>query len=394
MRRRLVEAGLVALGVAVVASAVLGQDAQQRRGFSIAITEPVNQEVVFGKAKIAASVKIGDPRLVDRVEFMIGDEVIFVDKEPPYECFFDFGEEARSWIVRAVAHHVEEVTVTDAIITRRLVFSTISQVNRVILWVTATGKKGELITDLQKEDFKIFEDGTEQRVLDFYKETRPISLAILIDTSGSMRDKIKEVHAAAGAFAESLRDIDQALVIDFDDNVFLIQELTSDREALKEAIESTEPIGATSLYDALHATYRKIGHMDGRKAIVVLSDGEDTSSQFGFKRVLEEAKTNNTMIFTIGLGGGAGGGPRREVLNDFSENTGGRSFFVRKPEELAAAYERIAQELGQQYYLSYSTTNEDWDGHWIKIKVENVRSGVNVRARRGYFAVRTGGIGS
>lgn len=389
-RRRI--AGWLLVGALAVAGApvLLAQDAQKRRGFSVEIIEPANQIPVFGKTKIAARVRVSDPELVDRVEFFVGDDLIFVDREAPYECFHDFGEESRSWIIRAMAHHVEEVTVSDAVITRKLKFSTIEQVNRVILWVTATDNDGNLITDLTRDDFRIFEGDAEQQVIDFQAEERPITMAILIDTSGSMVDKIKEVHDAAGSFVESLRPIDQALIIDFDENVFLIQDLTSNVEDLQEVIESTEPIGATALYDALHAAYRKIGEFEGRKVIVVLSDGEDTSSQFGFERILEEAKSNNTMIFSIGLGI-EGGAPRREVLREFSEVTGGRFFYIKKKGTLGEAYERIAEELGRQYYLTYSTTNDVWDGHWIKIRVESKRPGVKVRARRGYFAVRSGG---
>jgi VWFA-related protein len=123
--------------------------------------------------------------------------------------------------------------------------------------------------------------------------------------------------------------------------------------------------------------------------VILLSDGEDTASQFGFKRVLEEAQTNNTMIFSIGLGI-EGGSPRREVLKEFSEVTGGRYFYVKKAGQLSDTYERIAEELRAQFYLTYSTTNENWDGHWIKIKVQSKRPGVKIRARRGYFAVRSG----
>jgi VWFA-related protein len=393
LRRRLLPILALVLAAVGVNSLLPAQDAQRRRGFAVEITEPANQEVVFGKTKIAAKVKISDPQLVERVEFIVGDEVVFVDREPPYECFHDFGEESRSWIVRVVAYHEEEISVSDAVITRRLRFATIEKVNRVILWVSAKNKEGDFVTDLSKDDFRVFEDGVEQRVIDFYHETRPITMAILLDTSGSMQgDKIKSVHSAAGAFVETLRDIDQALVIDFDENVFLIQELTASHDNLKEAITSTEPIGGTALYDALHAAYRKIGTIDGRKVIVLLSDGEDTTSQFGFQRVLEEAKTNNTMIFTIGLSG-EGGGARRNVLGDFSDNTGGRLFMVKKPAQLAEAYQKIAEELGKQYYLSYSTTNEEWDGHWIKLKVESARPDIKVRARKGYFAVRGRAVG-
>jgi Ca-activated chloride channel family protein len=376
---------VIGLLLAVPFTVLLAQETQ-RRGFSITITEPENQALIIGKTKIAAKVKIDDLDLLDRVEFIVGDEVIFVDREAPFECFHDFGEDSKSYIVRAVAYHVEEVRVSDAVISRKLPFTQIERVNRVILWVTATDEDGNLVTDLSRDDFKIFENNVEQKVIDFHVEERPIKMAILIDTSGSMVDKIKEVHEAAGAFVKNLREIDEALVIDFDENVFLIQDLTADVGALQEAIESTEPLGGTALYDAIHAAYRKIGTFKGRKVIVVLSDGEDTLSQFGFERVLREARTNSTMIYSIGLGI-EGGAPRRDVLKDFSGSTGGEFYYIKKKGTLGAAYERIAEELGKQYYLTYSTTNSEWDGRWIKLRVDSNRPGVKIRARRGYFAV-------
>lgn len=370
-----------------LATLLVAQTPNRRRGFAIEITEPVNQSIVFGKTKIVAEVKIEQQDLVDRVEFLVGDEVIFVDREPPYECVHDFGEESKSWIVRAVAYHKEEVTVTDAVITRKIPFTVVERVNRVVLWLSATDKRGNFVTDLDREDFRVYEDGKEQEILDFYREDRPITLGILLDSSGSMREKLKEVHEAASAFVDTLRDEDRALLIDFDDKVFLVEDLTNDRERLKAAITSTEAIGGTAIYDVLHATYRKIGQIEGRKAIVLLSDGEDTASQFGFKRVLEEAKSNSALIYSIGLGGG-GQGPRKSVLKDFSDFTGGRPFFVKKAAELGKVYQRIAEELRTQYYIAYSTNNEEWDGRWIKIKVETDRKDLEIRARRGYFAVR------
>ena len=371
--------------VAMLALPALGQDAQRRRGFSVSITEPENQGVVFGKTKVAAEVKIGDPELITKVEFLVGDKTIFVDKEPPYEVMHDFGEESRSWVVRVVAHHDEGITVSDAVITRKLPFLDIERVNRVILWVTAFDRDGNLVKDLTKDDFEIREDGKAVEVLDFHHEERPINLSLVLDTSGSMseQNRLDLVHDAAGDFVKTIRPIDQAMVIDFDDNVFMIQGLTNDTEELASAIESTQPLGGTAIYDALHAAYRKIGKIEGRKAILLLSDGEDTSSFFGYRCVLEEAKANNALIYTIGLGGAS-----RAVMKSFAENTGGNSFFVKDPEKLGAAYQRIADELGNQYFLTYSTLNESWDGRWIKLKVESKRDGVTVRARKGYFAVR------
>lgn len=368
------------------------QDAQPRRGFAVRIAEPANQSIVVGKTRIIAEVEVPEADLVGRVEFMVGDEVVFVDREPPWETVYDFGDTSRTWIIRVVAHHVEGVTVSDAVITRKIPFSAIERVNRVILWVTAENREGALVTDLERGDFRVTEDGEPQQVLDFYREDRPITMAILVDTSGSMQEEMEEVHEAAGRFVETLREKDRALVIDFDDKVFLIQDLTSDHELLKSAIQSVEPLGATALFDALHAAYRKIGEIEGRKAIVVLSDGDDTSSQFGFDRVREEAMANDAIVYTIALAGeGIGGGPKKGVLREFSEVTGGRFFLVKKASELGDVYERIAEELRAQWYVTYSSDNAVFDGRWLEIGVEHTNPEIEVRARRGYFAVRSGG---
>jgi Ca-activated chloride channel family protein len=364
---------------------LLAQDAAPRRGFSITITDPPNQSIVLGRTRITADVKVDDPRRIDRVEFLVDDEVVFVDREPPWECSYDFGEETGSRIIQAVAYHREAVKVSDTVITRRMGFTAV-RVNRVLLWVSATDKSDELIGDLTRDDFRVYENDVPQEVLEFFKEERPITMAFLLDSSGSMQTKLKEVHDAASAFVGTLRPDDQALVIDFDDKVFLTQELTSDHAALKEAITSTEAMGGTAVYDALHAAYRKLGKLQGRKVIILLSDGADTFSEFGYKRVLEEARGNDTMIFSIVIGGE--GGADKDAPRAFSEATGGRFFYVRQAAELAGVYEKIAEELRTQYFLAYSTSNEVWDGRWMKIRVESTRPGVTVRSRSGYFAVR------
>jgi len=372
----------------------LAQTFEPRKGFAIRITAPANQEVVFGKTRIAAEVDIADPRDLDRVEFLIGDRVIFVDREAPFECFHEFGDETRSHIVRAIAYHREGIAVEDAVITRKMTFGTFEEVNRVILWVSVTDREDRFVTDLTREEFTVLENGEPQKVLQLVKEDRPIALAILLDSSGSMQEELEEAHVAAASFVDTLREQDRAMVIDFDDRVFLIQPLTGDKDALKESVSSTEAIGGTSLYDALHAAYRTMRDIDGRKAIVVLSDGDDSSSQSSFQRILEEAKANSTLIYTIGLGSEIGGSGR-SVLRDFAEFTGGRAFFVKRAEELSGVYQRIAEELRSQYYLTYSTAVDTHDGRWVKVQVESDRPGHKVRARRGFFAVPPGrGAGS
>ena len=387
--RRLVLAFLVlAFLVLALAAPAAAQEAEKRRGFSIHVIAPTADEFVLGRTKIHAEVQSEVPTDIDRVEFLVRDKVVFVDREPPYECVHDFGEESKAWVIRAVAYHREGFSVSDVVVTRKITIEAFEEVNRVILWVTVTDKSGELVGDLTKENFSVSEDGAPQTIRDFLLEDRPITMAIVLDSSGSMRDAMPEVHQAAAGFVETLRPQDKALVIDFDDRVFLIQELTSDQALLKEAVTSTEALGSTALFDGLHAAFRKLRGIEGRKAIVLLSDGDDTSSQLAYNRILEEAKAQSVLIYGIGLGG-----VRKSVLKELAEMTGGRSFFVAKASQLAEVYRKIADELRRQYYLSYSTTNSKWDGRFIKLEVKSKNPDWSVRARRGYFAVR-GGTGA
>lgn len=374
---------VLAFVVCALPSQLMAQDAEKRRGFSIHIVAPAADAFVLGRTKIRADVSAETSSDIDRVEFLLQDKVVFVDREPPFECVHDFGEESRPFVIRAVLYHREGFTVSDVVVTRKFTIGSFAEVNRVILWVTVRDRSDRLVGELTRDMFTVFEDGAPQVIRDFLLEDRPITMAIVLDSSGSMRDALSDVHQAAASFVESLRPQDRALVIDFDDKVFLLQDLTADQSLLKESVSSTEALGSTALYDALHAAFRKLRGVEGRKAIVLLSDGDDTSSQFGYDRILEEAKAQNVLLYAIGLGE-----VRKSVLKEFSETTGGRAFFVAKASQLAEVYRKIAEELRRQYYLSYATTNTAWDGRFIKLEVKSANSSFTVRARRGYFAVR------
>ena len=183
------------------------------------------------------------------------------------------------------------------------------------------------------------------------------------------------------------------MVIDFNDQVFLLQDTTTDKGALKAAITSTAALGDTALYDALYASFRRLRGIQGRKAIILLSDGEDTASKFSYKRVLDEAKLADIIIYSIGLGTSALDIDLRRVLKTLSEETGGRAYFPDNVGELEGVYDAIAEELKNQYYITYEPTNTVWDGRWRKIEVE-VAPGIEVdlRARKGYYGVRKPGV--
>jgi VWFA-related protein len=365
-------------------------EVRTRRGLSIKITNPVMNDFRFGRSDIDAEVKTAEPNVVEKVEFFVDDKLIFIDTEPPYHCIFDFGTEARSWVIKAVAHHREGLTVSDTVILRKVLLNYAVQVNRVILYATAVadGDERRYVLDLKRDDLVLEEDGVRQEIIDFYREERPVTLAVVSDSSGSMQKAMDTVHTAAGKFIDSIGAEDRALVIDFDDKVYLLQDVTADKAALRTALTSTSALGGTALYDALYAAYRKLRGIDGRKAIILLSDGDDTASRFSFRRVLDEAKVNDMIIYAIGLGTSVLDLDLRHVLKTLAQETGGRSFFPDKVDELEAVYRDIAAELKNQYYLSYEPANTAWDGRWRKISLSAPKKDVEIRTRAGYYAVR------
>jgi VWFA-related protein len=363
---------------------------RSRKGFAIRITNPERNDFRFGRSEIEAEVKAADPDLIEKVEFFVDDHLVFIDTEPPYQCVYDFGVDPRSWVIRARAYHREGVTVSDTVILKRVILNYAIQVNRVILYATARSRGGDhrFVTALEKDDLMLEEDGVRQEIVDFYVEERPVTLAMILDSSGSMQAALATVHAAASRFVDALGPEDRALVIDFDEKVYLLQDLTAEKEALRAAITSTQALGGTALYDAMYASYRRLKGIDGRKAIILLTDGDDTASKFSFKRILDEAKISDIIIYPIGLGTSILDIDLRRVLKKMAEETGGRAYFPDKLKELQGVYEEIALELKSQYYLTYEPTNTTWDGRWRKIKLTAPKKSVDIRTRRGYYAVR------
>ena len=383
-------AGSLLAGPAGETPAPRPPEVRSRKGLAIRITNPLRDEFRFGRAEITAEVTAADPSLIEKVEFYADDKLIFIDTEAPYQCLFDFGTEPHSWVLRAVATHREGVTVTDSVILRRVVLNYAVNVNRVIVYTTARQKGGDhgVVSDLKKEDLVLEEDGTKQTILDFYIEQRPVSLAMILDSSTSMQPSMKTVHAAASRFVDTLGAEDKALVIDFDEKVYLLQDLTSNKDLLRQAITSTNAFGNTALYDALYASYRKLHGIDGRKAIILLTDGEDTASKFSFRRVLDQAKISENIIYPIGLGTSVMDLELRRILKTLAEETGGRAYFPDKVEDLEGVYGEIARELKNQYYITYQPTNENWDGRWRKLRLQSPGRDLDLRTRSGYYAVR------
>jgi Ca-activated chloride channel family protein len=273
-------------------------------------------------------------------------------------------------------------------------------IDLVSLNVTATDGTAHYVTDLAAEDFSLFEDGVKQDVTFFNRTNLPIALALLVDTSASMEAKLPTAQEAAIGFARRLRPQDLAEVVDFDSRVVILQPFTANAQELEQAIRKTSAGGSTSLYNALYIALKDLKKVVAknvdeirRQAIVVLSDGEDTSSLLPFEEVLDLAKRSETAIFSIGLrategpGTGTKGFKEAEfVLRQFSQETGGRSFFPNQIGDLSNVYGQISDELSSQYTVGYTSKNTRRDGSWRRVVVRINRPNVVARTKQGYFA--------
>jgi Ca-activated chloride channel family protein len=273
-------------------------------------------------------------------------------------------------------------------------------VDLVSLNVTVTEGTGKYVTDLNAADFAVFEDGVKQDVTFFNRTNLPIALALLIDTSASMENKLPTAQEAAIGFAKKLRQQDLAEVVDFDSRVVVLQSFSNSLGELEQAIRRTSAGGSTSLYNAVYIALKDLKKVVAksseeirRQAIVVLSDGEDTSSLLPFEEVLDLAKRSETAIYSIGLRAGEGTGVSAKgfkeaefVMRQFSQETGGRSFFPNQIADLAGIYGQISDELSSQYTVGYTSKNPKRDGTWRRVVVRVVRPNLTARTKLGYFA--------
>lgn len=270
-------------------------------------------------------------------------------------------------------------------------------VELVSLNVTVVDSQGRYITDLRETDFSVFEDGARQELTFFNHGNLPIALSLLIDSSASMEQRMEHAQEAAIGFANRIREQDLAQVVDFDSRVEIKLGFTNKVGDLESAIRTTAAGGSTALHNAVYISLKELAKVKAknpdeirRQAIVVLSDGEDTSSLVSFEEVLELAKRSETAIYTIGLQPRETSALRgfREaefVLRQLAQETGGRAFFAQKVDDLKDVYGKIADELSSQYSMGYASKNPRRDGAFRRLVVQVNRPNTTARTKRGYY---------
>ena len=277
-------------------------------------------------------------------------------------------------------------------------------VDLVALSVVATDGQDKPVTGLEAPNFAVFEDGIPQQVSFFATSSVPLDLAILLDTSASMADKMDTMQQAAIGFAHTLRDGDRLTVVDIKDAYKVILPLTADRSGVTDIIRGTSARGGTALYNGVYMTLRELvrerppGTDVRRQAVVVLSDGADTASLLSFEDVMDVAKQAGIAVYTITLRSplpvallddSARTAHAEFAMRSLAVETGAKAFFPAAISELSGVYAAIATELGAQYALGYTSTNAKRDGVYRRVTVRVIdRPGVRLRTRAGYVAPR------
>jgi Ca-activated chloride channel family protein len=269
-----------------------------------------------------------------------------------------------------------------------------SRVDLVNVGVTVTDRKGNLVADLTADDFAILEDGKAQSIRYFAsgeegESAPPMHLGLMLDVSGSMDEDMTFTRTAAVRFLNTLTDAVDITVVDFDTQVRLARYSQNEFARLIERIRRTKADGMTALYDAIGLYLDGASGQDGRKIMLIYTDGGDTRSAISLHELMDLLKASDVTVYPIGSLEHQLSSVRsqqRMVLQGMADATGGQAFFPTSVKELDSVYEKVVAQIRAQYTLGYLSTNDKMDGSWRKVEVKTTRKDLRVRSRKGYFA--------
>ena len=266
------------------------------------------------------------------------------------------------------------------------------EVDEVTLHATVVDQNNRLVTDLGRNDFQVFEDGQPQKIVSFRREDIPVAMGIVIDNSGSMRDKRPAVNAAAINLVKSSNPQDRVFIVNFNEEYFLDQDYTASIPKLDDALQRIEARGGTALYDATVASadhLKKSGPLE-KKVLLVVTDGEDNASRESLEQAIRNLQAQNgPTVYTIGILGDEHSKRAKRALREMAEETGGVAFFPKDVNEVSAITTQIAHDIRNQYTIVYKPSKPQSAGGYRTVKVEASAKGykhLQVRTRSGYYA--------
>ena len=377
------------------------QDAAAASPVKVKFVEP-GAALLEGTIRITVEASTSADATIARISIFADDRLLTILEKSPYTLTWDSGRGQLLRRLRAVAEDSLGRTAEAVLVTRRVGGVQYEEVRLVQVYAAVRDAKGRPVTDLSRGAFTLKEDGVPQAISTFAPARLPITIAVLVDTSSSMRlqGRIDFARRGAETFLGAVAPDDRLIVLSFDDTLKGDREPTTDRKTLKQRIDALAAGGGTALYDALYQTAETLTGLEGRRAIVLLSDGRDQALQENepgslhvFEEALERVQRSDAAVYAIGLG------PRldqemdlekrrsvKDLLTTLATQTGGRVYLSQRPGVLDEVYRQVAADLKDQYLLAYSSSNTARDGRWRAIDVAVSDPALKVTARAGYFA--------
>jgi len=368
--------------VTLMAAAVIVASAQEPR---LRIVSPTDSTYLVGSARLHAVIEPSSAeRDVERVTFFVGATQVCEVTKPPFECDYDAGESVQQRQIRVVATMQGGNRLVQTVTTKKLDYTETVDVDVVQITAVVTDNQGKFVSGLKQSDFKVSEDGATQKLSSFSDEHTPLELITAIDVSSSVTDALPGMKTAAARFVGGLEPADQVTVLGFNDNIFTLAKRSTDHVVRERAIGRLRAWGGTALYDAVVQGIDLLGRQQGRRAIVLFTDGKDENSHAPMETAIAQVEASDAMIYPIGQGRAVHDKDLQKLLQRVATTSGGRAFFASTPSKLDEVFSEILDDLHHQYLLSYPAPDDQRDGKWHKITVTAGGGKYRVRARQGY----------
>jgi Ca-activated chloride channel family protein len=307
-------------------------------------------------------------------------------ERPPFECPWDAGPNVSTHVIRASVLLADGRRVVHLIKTRGEAYTETVDVDVVQVTATVTDGKGRFVGGLTRNNFRVYEDDVPQKISSFFSQNIPLEIVVAMDVSGSMKPSMATVKTAVKKFLSALRPDDQVTVITFNDTVYTLVKPSVDLAARLKAIDRMTAWGETALYEAIVRAVDQLSRRQGRRVLVVFTDGEDVSSRIPIEAVEGRLETSDVVLYSIGQGQAPRVPMLKELLERLATKSGGRAFFE-DVKDLDQVFARLVEELSNQYLLGYERRDSARDTRWRKLRVEVPGRKVTVRFRSGYRVV-------
>lgn len=361
---------------------------QPRGELRVRILEPKRGTQGSGAMKVSAEVVVPEEKRVEKLEVKVNDALRETLLHPPWETQVEIPADGAELTYITVAAQLDDgLRAEDVRFVNAPEYLEEVDVNLVELYTTVTDRGGQLVQGLEAEAFEVFEDGRPQKVAKFeLVQNLPLSLGLAIDVSGSMFEKMGVAQRTAIDFLENIiTPRDRVFALAFSNRPEILMPRTSDVGAIAERILGLAADGATSLHDAVVTSLYYYRGIRGRRALILLSDGEDTSSSLGFREALEYSRRSGVAIYAIGLGIGKSDFGVRNKLDALANQTGGRTFYIKQAEDLRSVYAQIEKELRSQYLVAYNSDSSKSKDEYREIELKVQDGKLNARTIRGYY---------